>query len=1074
MRRFVGMISIVLWAVTLPAVNAAASTFDGQAFGAGVAQASASPDGKQIAYQKSTPAGWRIYVANVDGSNAHAVTSGPHDDVEPAWRPDGKVIAFSSNRGGHFNIYTIDPNGVNVRLLVSSNQDDRYPQWSPRQYALPYEKDPLAKSYRTRTGVAPSDLKMLESLAKNSSDWALYGERFTSTVEARYYKLLYVTGASDKRRIATIREDGRQRQIIDFGLAGAEINPCWSTDASSFGFVLRGAADSRVYTADYPTTHDLNDGGGDIKFGIDVAAAKKSLTQVGPTLPRVPQIGWTIGGDFLAVAVDDTMILYSQGEVKRPPVAQSCGPVAPYGFSWMADGRTAVITAKSGGQNVLQPVSFSFPLVDIGNLTSYDDPHEPDNALGSDKLRYVGQNGFVAGGASAKQMFQIYEDTDYRNLPIFITSDSLLHLNHLTFDYLLRSVEADHLMPATIALIHHYLSASITQASTATDPAVARAARRNAAFFAVAAELAMGKVHTGEVKPVADDNSGPLSADLAAWKNRKLHLDKQHLATYNAPLTADLAKLPADVKPLVATEIVAVAGHAAPSASALFNDDPDAAAPPYDIDYTDFVPRGHYTKSEMLRRYFLVSHWLAGGPYRRSPNLTRRALLIVAASDDATVASWRKIEQTVQQFVGGADDQNIVDYARLAAGVYGHPPTTTDLANESKLTAFVDAVDKLPPPRIAPSSGASFRFLPAPYTADAEIMQNLIHDRVPPDVGTDDHPRPFALGLDVMAVLGSDRAHDILGQYAFMQPYTGDTTVQTAYENYGTQFDRLRQQFADWTEDDWSQNLYTRNLYAMQPLLTLPAGGSTDAYTQNEAWTDKELAASLGAWAELKHDTMPKQATAIEMGGEGGISEAPVVLQPVGYVEPQPQVYRRLAAVVDAERNILKSDGYLTTAFAQRLDTFSALLSMVLAIEAKQQRGEPLNEREVEQLRFYGGYQEHLTLITTEGGETGSLEGNDMAIVADVSSVVDKRSGRFYVLEEGVGHAVPIYVAVPRNGHREIAAGAVFSYYEFPRESDRLTDEAWRAMLGGKTSPSMPSWTSSYMSGIADPRDGGD
>ncbi|MBN1933893.1 MAG: DUF3160 domain-containing protein, partial [Anaerolineae bacterium] len=39
----------------------------------------------------------------------------------------------------------------------------------------------------------------------------------------------------------------------------------------------------------------------------------------------------------------------------------------------------------------------------------------------------------------------------------------------------------------------------------------------------------------------------------------------------------------------------------------------------------------------------------------------------------------------------------------------------------------------------------------------------------------------------------------------------------------------------------------------------------------------------------------------------------------------------------------------------------------------------------------------------------------------------------------------------------------VFTYYEFKWPmSDRLTDEAWRAMLEAGQAPAQPAWTESY------------
>ena len=422
-------------------------------------------------------------------------------------------------------------------------------------------------------------------------------------------------------------------------------------------------------------------------------------------------------------------------------------------------------------------------------------------------------------------MYHVYEQTDYEDLPIFVTTDSLLHLNHLIFDYLLRGVETEYLMPEVIALSQHYLQSSLSQMQAATDPQVKSAARGNAAFFAVAARLAMGAVKTGELSQTAPNDDDPLGADRAKLRARTMQKQSAQLKQWTTPLQSTLDALPTDIKKLADEELKLIGAHAGMANSPIFGGllsgvgDPDAELLDTRIDYSDFIPRGHYSRSEILRRYFLVSRWMSGAPFRPSPDGVRRSLLLMNATDAATQTRLNRVLNVMSVFVGEADDADMKSYAPIAENVFGGVPTPNDLADEAKIKSFVNQAGNLPQPRIAASRGAAFRFLPQPYTLDAEIMQNMVYDRHPPDVGTENVPRYFALGLDVMGVLGSDRARQILDVTKFGGTFFNFDLKETQYENYNPQFTAERARYQSMSEAEWNRNLYTRTLRSILPLL---------------------------------------------------------------------------------------------------------------------------------------------------------------------------------------------------------------------------------------------------------------
>ncbi len=93
-----------------------------------------SPDGEEIAYAADVGGVRKIFVRRASGGGGgEAVTSGPHDDIQPAWSPDGASLAFVRARepgrklepgdvfGAHWggDVWTLD------RPLLGDRQTDR-------------------------------------------------------------------------------------------------------------------------------------------------------------------------------------------------------------------------------------------------------------------------------------------------------------------------------------------------------------------------------------------------------------------------------------------------------------------------------------------------------------------------------------------------------------------------------------------------------------------------------------------------------------------------------------------------------------------------------------------------------------------------------------------------------------------------------------------------------------------------------------------------------------------------------------------------------------------------------------
>lgn len=631
--------------------------------------------------------------------------------------------------------------------------------------------------------------------------------------------------------------------------------------------------------------------------------------------------------------------------------------------------------------------------------------------LSADQQALLARNGFVVTPAAFAQIYDIYKSGKDRQTPLFVTTDAVLHAYHILYDYVLRSVEFEHLIAAANGLNSAMLAASEEQYKAASG-AVKESARYNVAYFALAGKL----------------------FDPAAT-------------------------IPAHVSELVQKELALIDAHAGYAESPLFG---------YKEDYSQYVPRGHYTRNEQFKAFFRGMMWYGRMGFRLKPGATpaqiargreetRRALLIVAGLNKAMVGQeaattvWDRIYGPTAFFVGTSDDLTASDYAAVAASVYGGLPAPQALDDTARLDAFIAQAMALPAPRIVSSFVTdeedpevvtkSFRFMGQRFIPDSYIFQQLVYDKV----GTQGKPRLFPNGLDVLAVFGSQRAYELM-----------DTLYKaTAYDKYTAQVAKLKAEFAALPQSDWTQNLYWGWLYALLPL-TVPAGAGYPSFMTTAAWIEKDLHTALGSWAELRHDTIlyAKQSTTIRATAMMPQPEAP----PRGYVEPNAEVYARLAALAAQTRRGLQERGLLGSEYATKLAAFETVLLQLKVIAEKELANQPRSDEEYALIREFGARLENLTTFTTRENDKLSSEADQrMAVIADVHTDSNTKQA----LEVGVGDAFPIYAIVPVEGELTLVKGGVFSYYEFtvPVE-DRLTDEKWQQM---SPRPDRPEWTTSFV-----------
>lgn len=648
---------------------------------------------------------------------------------------------------------------------------------------------------------------------------------------------------------------------------------------------------------------------------------------------------------------------------------------------------------------------------DLGNVINKD-----RFTFSAEAQNLLSKNGFVVVPSSWREFFSIYEINRYDSIPNFITTDSMLHNYHLYFSHLLRTLEKDRLRGELDSLTDSLLMKSQTQYQELQGTDWEDAAKRNVAFFSVAARL---------LDPKSD-----IPSFVGQEVSEELQLIADHKETF------------------FPSPVMSMGNPGADSAEA-FNED-----------YTQYLPRGHYAKSDALKTYFQTMMWYGRMTFRAAnEDETKSAVLItLLLSQQQEYDHWNHIYEPTNFFVGKSDDLGFAQYHQLLKDFYEQIPSLDKLTENSKLwDAFRAGLEKLDPPAInsIPIYDATiqpdrkqeikgFRFMGQRFTPDASIFQRLIYR----EVGENEmgERRMLPNGLDIPAAMGSQEAYAILQEMG-----------ETNYLKYPENMDMLRKDIASLDVGIWTQNLYWTWIYTLAPL-TEPKEEGYPSFMLNKAWSCKQLGTYLGSWAELKHDTIlyAKQVYA-EMGG-GDESQ-----DDRGYVEPNPVVYARLAALTRMTIDGLQSRGLLKESAGASLEKMEELAFKLKVISEKELAQKPLDEEEYELIKSYGGQLEHFWLeaLADEGVDHPSaVYENPAALIADVATDPNGR-----VLEVGTGFINEIYAVVPIDGTLRIAKGAAYSYYEFPWPSeDRLTDAKWKEMLENQKAPEPPIWTKIYTS----------
>jgi hypothetical protein len=681
-------------------------------------------------------------------------------------------------------------------------------------------------------------------------------------------------------------------------------------------------------------------------------------------------------------------------------------------YAWAEEGAFIPLSSYQPASGMFDPDWLPSAIRCLGYKNAYDEEENvcPSVAVPENIKSGLSAHGFYIDGTPVILEHVVNDDMGdsyigiHRQQPVFISTDIYLHYFHLIFNRLLEALELASLEPG----LEQNLSAALSALKSV--------------------ESSLPPDLKGPWQTAVNMFSVPRS--LIAEKPRSIKLSPE------------------------ASKEVALVREASAS---------NIKSPVFQTltDYTMFKPRGHYTKSPVLSRYFLAMNYIGTAELALFddtgnyfiPNLQTAALISMVL--DSLGDKWLALEEPINYLIGASntgDGKKFRDLVRSHMGTLSDPQSLQKLTDPAALQALATGilqeiegpdiqsnVDKDQPGDDFLNRKPVFRISGKRFNLDAFIFNQLTYPRV----GSIVNIRNIPEGTDVMAVLGSQAAERYVEKHFEIPQFR---------EN----FQKLKYWAPAYLSED--KTVYSLWLTAFQA--GFKNSGADYRFYKDDLWPYKKLLTALASFAEIKHDTILYVEQSMSEGAEGADMPgdyAPPL--PRGFVEPDPQVFQALLTATDALKSFIEKYDLETPKkpksasggpemfmqpipFRDRLSRFSDLLTKARDLASKEVSGQELTVSDYENIQslaqsfngmLYMGFQ------NDSGG--GDLR---MALIADAASSPDD------ILELATGTPRKMFVHVnDKWGGSRITMGYVFSYYEFPAplSQGRMNDQEWQKIV---------------------------
>lgn len=665
--------------------------------------------------------------------------------------------------------------------------------------------------------------------------------------------------------------------------------------------------------------------------------------------------------------------------------------------------------------------------------------------LTKDELDLLKQNHFFVTERLSYQNFGHALHSVYNyDLPVFVSTDAILHALHMSYDQILKSLEreimAKNLEEFLASMYHNFDNLTLKYGES---PALINGLSDADLYVTIAYSLIKNELQKGRI--------------AKAEKIKEV---------WEAIRSEKMVSMPLFTFP-----------HRSRN-----------------LDFSQFTVRGHYVYTEQekwqrlksLEPYFRTMMWLGRtdfllttppeNPWEKPWTEEEIQRMHVGAfmvnellqkSEKLNLLQFN--EQVINYLVGESDNITPSEYQTImkTEGITSALQfTDTTAFNKIKLALnsnselaqqILSDFYLMDPQGDAPGElPISYRVSGQRFIIDSYVLGSVVFDKLM--YKGQKIMRMMPIPLDALFTLGNNDALPLLKRELEKYPYA-------------EQLANLRYIMDHKPEEFWSGSLYNVWLNSIRELNPADEELNQPLFMKTAAWHQEKINTQLASWSQLRHDNL-LYAKQSYTGGTG-------CSFPYSYIEPYPEFYGRLKEFAQSAGNFfaqLPSTNYELSRIVQFFPNFETVMAKLETLSDKQLKGSTFTDEENDWLKSmlfvksgsgmppYTGWYSELFY------DAWDISEGDFTIV-DVHTQPTDEMGNVVgrVLHTGVGEVnLGVFLANCPFEPEELMAftGPVLSYYEKITENfKRLTDQEWETIVQNNEVPNRPEWTNIYLAG---------